>query len=325
MRRWFLTAVCGVIGAGLMSLATGARAQTYPTKPVRIVAATAGTTGDMLARHLAQRLSELWSMQVIVENRSGAGATIAADIAAKAPPDGYTLHIGQLASFAAAVSLYRKLPYDPVRDFAPITRYADVPLIFIAHPSLPAASLREFIGYAKKRPGAINYASASNGTGSHLTMELLTHVAGIKLLHIPYKGSGAATTAIISGEAPVAAIVVPNALPQVKAGKARAYAITSLKRFAGAPDIPTADEAGLPGFESSGWFGMFAPARTPKELLARLNREMVDILRAPATEAWLLSQGATPSPGTPEELTEFVRSETVKWKKVIELAGTKAD
>lgn len=264
-------------------------------------------------------------MQVIVENRSGAGATIAADVAAKAPPDGYTLHIGQLASFAAAVSLYRKLPYDPVRDFAPITRYADVPLIFIAHPSLPAASLREFIGYAKKRPGAIHYASASNGTGSHLTMELLAHVAGIKLLHIPYKGSGAATTAIIAGEAPVAAIVVPNALPQVKAGKARAYAITSLKRFAGAPDIPTADEAGLPGFESSGWFGMFAPARTPKELLARLNREMVDVLRAPATEAWLLSQGATPSPGTPEELTEFVRSETVKWKKVIELAGTKAD
>ena len=298
-----------------------AYAQNYPVKPVRIVAATAGTTGDLLARYLAQQLNARWGVQVIVDNRSGAGATIAADVAAKAAPDGYTLHIGQLASFAAAVTLYRKLPYDPVRDFAPITRFADVPLIIIAHPSLPVTSLREFIDYAKKRPGAISYSSASIGTGSHLTMELLTHVAGIKLLHIPYRGSGAATTALISGEVPVSAIVVPNALPQVKAGKARAYAITSRKRFSGAPEIPTADEAGLRGFESTAWFGMFAPARTPRELLDRLNRDLVEILRTPATDAWLLAQGAVPSPGTPEELAAFVRSETVKWKKVIELTG----
>lgn len=325
MKRWSSAALCCVIGVGVMLIGMAAHAQSYPVKPVRIVAATAGTTGDMLARHLAQQLTVRWGVQVIVDNRSGAGATIAADVAAKAAPDGYTLHIGQLASFAAAVSLYTKLSYDAVRDFAPITRFADVPLIFIAHPSMPAASLREFIDYAKKRPGAISFSSASSGTGSHLTMELLTHVAGIKLLHIPYKGSGAATIAIVSGEVPVSAIVVPNALPQVKAGKVRAYAITSKQRFSGAPEIPTADEAGLRGFESTAWFGMFAPARTPSALIDRFNRDMVEMLRAPATVAWLLSQGAVPSPGTPEELAAFVRSETVKWKKVIELSGAKAD
>jgi tripartite-type tricarboxylate transporter receptor subunit TctC len=308
-----------------MLAGAAAHAQDYPAKPVRIVAATAGTTGDLLARQLAQRLAERWSTQVIVDNRSGAGATIAADVAAKAPPDGYTLHIGQLASFAAAVSLYRKLPYDPVRDFAPITRYAEVALILISHPSLPVASLREFIDYARKRPGAISYSSASSGTGSHLTMEMLVHAVGIKLVHVPYRGSGAATMALVSGEVPVSAIVVPNALPQVKAGKVRALAITSRQRFSGAPEIPTVDEAALPGFESTGWFAMFAPARTPAALLERLNRDIVAILRAPATETWLLSQGAVPLPGTPAELAAFVRSETAKWKKVIELAGAKAD
>jgi tripartite-type tricarboxylate transporter receptor subunit TctC len=309
----------------LLGLAGTASAQAYPTKPVRIIAVTAGTTGDLLARHLGQQLNERWGQPVIVENRSGAGATIAADVAARAAPDGYTLHIGQLASFAAAVSLYRKLPYDPVMDFAPITLYAHVPLMFVAHPSVPAANLREFIEYARKRPGAINYSSASNGTGSHLTMEMLKQVAGVKLEHVPYKGSAAALTAVISGEMQVSTIVVPNALPQVKAGKVKAYAITSKSRFAGAPDIPTVAEAGLPGFESTAWFGMLAPARTPRELVSRLNRDMVEILRAPATQGWLLTQGAEPSPGTSEEFAAFIKTETAKWKKVIEVSGAKVD
>ena len=229
-------------------LCTGAFAQTYPAKPVRIIAATAGTTGDLLARHLGQRLNERWGQPVVIENRSGAGATIASDIAAKAPPDGYTLHIGQLASHAAAVSLYRKLSYDPVKDFAPITHYAEVPLALVAHPSVPANNLREFIALAQKRPDAINYASAGNGTGSHLTTELLKVTARLKLVHVPYKGSGAATTALISGEVQMSSIVLPTILPQLKAGKVKSYAVTSKNRFAGAPEIPTAAESGLPGF-----------------------------------------------------------------------------
>lgn len=322
MKRWLLAIFGGV--AGLL-LITASHAQNYPTKPVRIIAATAGTTGDFLARHLALQLTERWGKQVIVENRSGAGATIASDFAAKAVPDGYTLHIGQLASHAAAVSLYKKLSYDPVKDFAPITLYAHVPLLFVAHPSVPPANLREFIDYAKKRPGMINVSSAGNGTGSHMTTELLKQVTGLNLVHVPYKGSAAALTAVMSGEMQVSSIVVPNALPQVKAGKVKAYAITSKNRFAGAPDVPTAAEAGLPGFESTTWFGMFAPARTPSDLIGRLNRDMIEVLRTPATQAWILAQGAEPSPGTPGEFAAFIKSETSKWKKVIEVSGTKVD
>jgi tripartite-type tricarboxylate transporter receptor subunit TctC len=243
MKRSALVGVLSVAGL-LLVLALGygqgrlgGAASAYPTKPVRIIAASPATTGDLLARYLAQQLNERWGQPVVVENRAGAGAIIAAEAAAKAVPDGYTLPIGQLASFSAAVSLYKTLCYDPLKDFA--------------------------------------------------------------------------------------AIVLPNALPQVKAGKARAYAVTSKSRFAGAPEVPTAHEAGLPGFEASGWFGMLAPARTPPSLVDRLNRDMVEILRTPATEAWLLSQGAVPSPGTPAAFAEFIRSETVKWKKVIEAAGVK--
>jgi tripartite-type tricarboxylate transporter receptor subunit TctC len=309
----------------MVLLAGTAFAQNYPVKPVRIIAATVGTTGDLLARYLGQRLAERWGQQVIIENRSGAGATLASDYAAKAPPDGYTLHIGQLASHAAATSLYPKLPYDPVKDFAPITFYAEVALLFVAHPSFPARTLREFIEIARKRPDAVQYGSASNGTGSHLTMEMLKLNTGVKMVHVPYRGSAAATTALISGEVPVAALVLPNAMPQVKAGKMKAYAVTSKRRFAGAPDIPTAAEAGLSGFESTGWFGMLAPARTPGELVARLNRDIVEVLRSPAARDWLLAQGAEANPGTPAEFAAFIAAETAKWKKVIEAAGAKVD
>jgi tripartite-type tricarboxylate transporter receptor subunit TctC len=322
MKRWLL--VIGAVGVGLLLIAAG-HAQNYPTKPVRIIAGAAGTTNDILSRHLAQQLGERWGKQVIVDNRPGAGATIAADLAAKAAPDGYTLHITQVASFAAAVTLYRKLPYDPIKDFAPITLYAETPLMLVAHPSMPPASLREFIDFAKKRPGAINFASASGGTSSHLTTELLNYVAGLKLVHVPYKGSGAAMLALVSGEAQFSSIVIPNALPQVKAGKVKAYAVTSKRRFAGAPDVPTAAEAGLPGFESTAWFGMSAPARTPTDLISRLNREIVEILRAPAVRDWLLAQGAEPLPSTPEEYAAYIKSEIVKWKIVIEVSGARVD
>ena len=319
-----LASALGLAGAILVLTAAG-HAQTYPTKPVRIIAGAAGTTNDILSRYLAQQLTQRWGKQVIVDNRPGAGATIAADIAAKAAPDGYTLHITQVASFAAAVTLYRKLPYDPIKDFAPITLYAETPLMLLAHPSMPPKNLREFIEFAKKHPGAINNSSASGGTVSHLTTELLNLVAGLKLVHVPYKGSGAATTALVSGEAQFSSLVLPNALPMLRAGRVKAYAITSRKRFSGAPEVPTAAEAGLPDFEATAWFGMSAPARTPPDLISRLNREFVEILRTPATREWMLAQGADPLPSTPEEYAVHLKSEIAKWKKVIEASGARAD
>ncbi|MGH8616313.1 MAG: Bug family tripartite tricarboxylate transporter substrate binding protein [Burkholderiales bacterium] len=302
-----------------------AHAQEFPTKPVRVIAASTGTSGDLLARYLAQRLAEQWGQSVIVENRSGAGAVVAAEVAAKAAPDGYTVHLGQLSSFGAAPSLYSKLGYDPLKDFAPLTLYAHVPLLIVAHPSVPAATLKEFLDYAKARPGAINYSSGGPGTAAHLTFELLNFRTGLKLVHIPYKGVGAATTAIIGGEVQLSAVPIPVALPQAKAGKVRAYAITSKNRFSGAPDVPTAAQAGLPDFEATTWFAMYAPARTPAPLLRKLQADMVGVIRAPATNAWLIAQGADPAPGTPAELTAFMQGEIRKWGDVIRTAGIKAE
>ncbi len=323
MNRLFAVALA-IAGAALLIAAPG-HGQDYPAKPVRILAASPGATNDILSRYLAQQLSERWGKQVVVENRPGAGGTIAAEHASKAAPDGYSLHIAYTATFAVSPTLYRKLGYDPVRDFAPITLYADAPLMLLAHPSMPPGNLREFIEFAKKHPGAINYSSASAGTLSHLVTELLKDAAGIKLVHVPYKGSGAATMALVSGEAQFSALVLPNALPMLRAGRVKAYAITGKKRFSGAPDVPTAAEAGLPEFEATSWFGMCAPARTPPALVGRLNRDIVEILRAPATRDWLYQQGAEAIPSTPEAFGDLIRSDIVKWKRVIEASGARAD
>jgi tripartite-type tricarboxylate transporter receptor subunit TctC len=302
-----------------------ATAQPYPTKPVRIIAASTGTSGDLLARYLGQRLSERWGQPVVIENRSGAGAVIAAEIAAKAAPDGYTVHLGQHGSFAAAPSLYKKLSYDPLKDFAPITHYAHVPLIIVAHPSLAPANMKDLVEYVKARPGAINYSSGGAGGAGHLNFEMMNHSFGLKFVHVPYKGIGAALTAVMSGEVQLSGVPVPVALPQIKAGKVKAYAITSKNRFAGAPDIPTVAEAGFPGFDAVTWFAMFAPARTPPDIVRILNRDMVAIINSPAVRSWLISQGTEPAPGTPEELTAFLKSDIEKWGKVIRAAGIRAE
>ncbi|HEY7742767.1 MAG TPA: tripartite tricarboxylate transporter substrate binding protein [Burkholderiales bacterium] len=323
MKR-LLAAALGLAGA-ILNFAVPGHAQDYPAKAVRILAASPGATNDILSRYLAQQLSERWGKQVFVENRPGAGGTIAAEHASKAAPDGYSLHIAYTATFAVSPTLYKKLGYDPVRDFAPITLYADTPLMLLAHPSMPPRNLREFIQFAKKHPGAINYSSASAGTLSHLVTELLKDAAGIKLVHVPYKGSGAATTALISGEAQFSSLVLPNALPMLRAGRVKAYAITGKKRFSGAPDVPTAAEAGLPDFEATSWFGMCVPARTPPSIIGRLNRDIVEILRAPATRDWLYKQGAEAIPSTPEAFGDLIRSDIVKWKKVVEASSARAD
>ena len=297
----------------------------FPAKPVRIIAASTGTSGDLLARYLGQRLSERWQQPVVTENRSGAGAVIAAEVAAKAAPDGYTVHLGQHGSFAAAPGLYKKLSYDPLKDFAPITFYAHVPLLIVAHPAFPPGNMKELVEYARSRPDAINYGSGGAGLIGHLNFELLNVTAGLKLVHVPYKGVGASLTAVMSGEVQLGTVPVPVSLPQVTAGKVKAYANTGANRFAGAPNIPTVAEAGFPGFEAVTWFAMFAPARTPPERVRVLNRDRVAAISAPATRSWLIAQGADPAPGTPEALTAFLRNDIEKWGKVIRAAGIQPD
>ena len=297
----------------------------YPSKPVRIIAASTGTSGDLLARYLGQRLSEKWAQPVIVENRSGAGGVIAGDVAAKAAPDGYTVHLGQHGSFSAAPHLYKKLSYDPVKDFAPITHYARVPLIIVAHPSFTPGNMKELIDYVRARPGAVNYSTGGAGGAGHLNFEMMNHSFGLKFVHVPYKGIGAALTAVMSGEVQLSGVPVPVALPQIKAGKVKAYATTSKNRFSGLPDIPTVAEAGFAGFDAVTWFAMFAPARTPADIVRILNRDMVAIIGSQSVRAWLVLQGAEPVPGTPEELASFLKSDIEKWGKVIRAAGIKAE
>jgi tripartite-type tricarboxylate transporter receptor subunit TctC len=309
-----------------LALASGASvfAQDFPARPVRIVTGNPGATADLLTRYLAKQLTERWGRQVIVENRGGGGGVISAEYTARALPDGYTLHMAQLASLAAAPSLHQKLSYDPLKDLAPVTLFAQTPLLIVVHPSMPVRTLRELIDLAKQRPEALSYASAGPGTGSHLTTALVNHVAGIRMVNISYRGTGAAITAIISGETHVSSLSLPSGLPQVRAGKVRALAITSKKRFSGVPDIPTADEAGLRGFESTAWFGIVVPGSTPAERIARLNRDIVGVLDAPATQVWIVARGADPSPGTPEEFAAFIKSEIEKWGPVLKGAGIQA-
>jgi tripartite-type tricarboxylate transporter receptor subunit TctC len=296
-------------------------AESFPVKPVRMIAASPATTGDLLARQLAQQLAERWGQPVIVENRAGGAGVLAAEIAARASPDGYTVHLGQLGSFGAAPSLLKSLSYDPIKSFAPITRFAQVSQLVISHPSVPATTLKELIGHAKNPASRMSYASGGVGTSGHLTLEMFKSATGVDILHVPFRGVGAALTAVISGEVQLAMLPVPVALPQVRAGKVRAYAITSERRSASAPEIPTAVQAGLPAFESTTWFAMFAPARTPASTITRLNRDMVDIIGSPAMASWLNAQGAEPVPGTPAELAAFLAAEIAKWARVVKAAG----
>ena len=251
----------------------------------------------------------------------GAAAMISAEIAANALPDGYTLLMGQLNSHAIAVSLHRKLSYDPLKDFAPITLVALAPQVLVVNSSMPVNSWRELAVYAGKRPGQIDYASAGNGTASHLTAELLKQVAGLNLVHVPYKGGAAAIRAVMSAEVKTGFAALATAWPVLKSGKIRALAIASRQRFPTLPDVPTFDEGGLPKFEATTWFGMFAPARTEKGLVARLNHEIVEILHTPSIQQALMNLGAEPAPGAPEEFRAFIKSEIVKWRDVIKTAG----
>lgn len=320
---------CVVVAAALgVFAAQGAfaadPAATYPNKPIRIMGMGVGGTADYLSRYLGQKLTEKWGQSVVVDNRSGAGGTIPADIVAKAAPDGYTLVMGQAGPFVSAVSLYKDLPYDPVKDFAPITLVAKLITVLVTHPSVPVSNVQDLIAYARQK-GNVNFASAGPGTISHLTGELFNQVTGLKLVHVPYKGAGAALIGLVSGETPVSFLSPITAHAQLKAGRVKALAVSSRTRFVAVPDIPSATEAGVPGMEAVLWFGLFAPADTPAPVVKKLNTAVTDILRRPEVKEAILKQGGEATPSTPEELGAWVKSELVKWTPIIKAAGIKAD
>lgn len=318
---------CGV-AVLLAASASWVGAQNFPTKSLRmIIHFPAGGPTDFVGRALAQKLSEAWKQQIIVENRPGAGGIIGIETVLRAPADGYTLLFGTGGSLALAPALTPKLPYDVFTDLAPITLVVINPQILVVHPSLPVHSVRDLIKLAKSQPGKINYASVGPGSPNHMGMELLKSMAGIDMLHVPYKGTAPAITDVISGRVSLLFNSMPSVLPHIKSGRLRAIAVGSAKRSPAAPDIPTVAEAGpaLKGFQYVTWYALLAPAAVPKDVIAKINAESVKILSQPEMVQRLTSQGAEPAPGTPEELGKFMRNEYEDWKKVIKAANIKLE
>lgn len=299
--------------------------QSFPTKPVRLISPyPPGGGNDIVSRIIAGKLTTSLGQNVIVDNRPGAGGNVGTEIAAKSPPDGHTLVMGSL-SHAINATLYSKLPFEPIKDFAAVTLIASGVYILVSHPSLPARSVKELVALAKARPGQLNYGSAGNGSGGHLGMELFKLMAGIDLVHVPYKGTAPAMLETVGGQVSLDMDNMLALLPQVKAGKLRALAVTGLKRSSLLPGVPTIDETGHKGFEVSPWFGVLAPAATPRETIARLHAEIVKALRLPDVREKLLAQGAEPVGNTPEQFAAYLQAEVTKWAKVVKATGARVD
>ena len=315
-----------VLSLAALALAASAAAQPYPTRPIRIIVpSTPGGSVDMLARTVGARLGERWGQQVVVDNRSGAGGVIAGELTAKAAPDGYTLIMATISSMATNVSLTRNLPYDPLRDFAPVTHVASQQIVLLANAGFAAKTVGELIALAKAKPGQIAFATAGNGTGGHLAGELLKILAGIDLTHIPYKGSAPALVDVISGQVALTPISINTALPPIKSGRVRALAVSGAHRSPALPDTPTMIEAGVKGYESYTWYGLLAPKATPRAVVMKLNAETVSILKLPDVRERLLADGAEPVGNTPEEFGAFIKAEIDKWGRVIKAAGLRAE
>ena len=316
--KWVLT-------AWLAMIATGAAAQ-YPAKPIHIVVPSApGDGSDLTARLISDKLAAALGQPVIVDNKLGAGGVVGTEFAARQPADGYTLIMANAGSHAINAALYSKLSYDPAKDFTAVALVAVSPNMMSINPALPVKSVGEFIAYAKAHPGEINYASGGNGSSAHLSAELFKSMTGIQMNHVPYKGSTPALTDLIGGQVQVMIGNLPPMLPHVKAGKLRALAVTTLKRYPGLSDVPTVAESGLAGFETVAWFGLFAPVGTPKEIVARLNREVNTIVAQPDTRERLLGLGMEPALGSPEDYTARQHADITKWKKVVAESGAKID
>jgi tripartite-type tricarboxylate transporter receptor subunit TctC len=301
------------------------QAQPYPNKPIKMVVPfPAGGTVDFFARVIAPKLSDALGQQVLVENRSGAGGNIATEFVAKSPADGYTLLMGS-EIVSINISLYSKLGYDPVKDLDPVVLVGTVPNILIVSPEFPASSLKQLIAKAKAEPGKLSFASTGQGTSSHLSSELMKSMAGVDILHVPYKGGPPAIADLIGRQVSMMFINIPTGMPQVKAGKVKVLAVSSKQRVPQIPDVPTVDEAGLKGFETSAWSGVYAPAGTPQPVIVRLNAEINKILKIPAVREQLAAQGAQPAGGSPEDFKRFTSNEIVKWAKVIKTSGAKVE
>ena len=327
MNASFHTTVCTCAVLIFTACTIPAHAQVpYPSKPVRMVVPfPAGGATDIVGRLIAQKLTESWGQQVIVDNRGGAGGTIGSDIAAKSPPDGYTLLIGTSSTHAVAPSLYTKLAYDAVRDFAPVTLIANATILLAVHPSLPAKNVRDLIALAKRQPNALSFASSGNGGISHLVGEQFKALAGVQMLHVPYKGDTPALIDLVSGQVHLMFGTAVSFLPYVKQGRLNALAVTNPKRSPIVPNVPTVAESGLPGFEALQWFGVFVPAGTPRDIVRRLNGEIVKIVRLPDVRERMTSLGAEVVGSTPEQFATFQKGDTAKWAKVVKQSGAKVD
>jgi tripartite-type tricarboxylate transporter receptor subunit TctC len=303
----------------------GAAAQGYPAKPVRFVVPYApGGSTDTLARTIGVKLTDLLNQQVVVDNRPGASGNIGMDIVAHALPDGYTIVLGYIANLAIDPSLYRKMPYDPVRDFAPITELASSPNVLVAHSSVPVKSFKELLAKAKQG-GQFNFASAGIGSVGHLTGELLNQMAGIKMVHVPYKGSGQAVTDLLGGHVQLMFSGFSSTLPHIRAGKLRALVVTGAQRSSATPDVPTIAESGFPGFEATAWYGVLAPAKTPKQVVSRLHDDIVKALHDPAVNKRLAGLGFEIVGSTPEQFSAYIKSEIKKWEKAVKASGAKPE
>lgn len=301
-------------------------AQAYPSRPIRLVLPyPPGGGSDTIARPLAQKLSESLGQQVVVENRGGASGNIGMEYAARAAPDGYTLVFALTAQLAVNPGLYARVPYDPVKDYAPITLLGTGAYILVVHPSLPVKSLKELIALAKARPGQIAYSSSGNGSGGHLAAELMDSMAGIKLLHVPYKGGGPALMDLIAGQVQVLFSTQLASWPHIQSGRIRALAVSTAKRPASIPDLPTVAEAGLPGYDSGVWYGVLAPAGTPRDIIMKLNGDIVRALNQPDYRGLLVNNAIDPIGSSPEQLGQYIKSELTKWAKVVKEAGVRVD
>ncbi len=309
-----------VSALSLCLVATGAHAQTFPAKPVRlIVPFAAGGSTDIIARVLGQKLNEMWGQPVLVDNRAGGSTVIGTEIVAKSPPDGHTLLVTP-APFTIVPSLTQKLPYDPQKDFEPITLINTTPLVVVVHPGVPAKSIKELVALAKAKPGALNYGSSGSGGSNHLAGELFNAMAGVRMVHVPYKGNAPALTDLIGGHVDVVFNGLTSALPFIKSGKLRALGVTSLNRSATLPDLPTLDQAGLSGFQAVAWNGLTAPARTPRNVIDKINTDVLKVIRSPELVEKLKAEGSDPVGNSPELYARFLRDEIAKWAKVIKAA-----
>ena len=300
-------------------------ARSYPVRPIRLIVAFApGGSVDVVARLVGQKLTDALAQQVVIDNRPGAGGNVSAEIAARSAPDGYTLYICS-ASLVANASLYRTIPYDPVKDFAPVTLLAFAQSVLVAHPAFPAKSVKEVIALARKTPGKIDYASPGSGSSGHLVMELFKSMAGIDLVHVPYKVMSQLQADVIAGQVPLAFSTIPGALPHISAGRMTPLAVSGARRSPALPSVPTVAEAGVPGYEATTWYPVLAPAGTPEGIIDKMNAHLLAIVRAPDLQERFLAMGIEPAGSTPIELAQHIKRELVKWSRVVQLSGARVD